>query len=126
MGLLQQNNDSSAIYKHRFRDGIKDPAEIDALREEHVQQAKQNQLLAQQVADNKRRKEEAEMKRKAEEMAEGKDYEEREELKKQYEDEIASQKAKKEAQQKAMLTNKYKNESKKKMARREREKIRRK
>ena len=127
MGLLQQNNDSSAIYKHRFRDGIKDPAEIDALRERHVQQAKQNQLLAQQVADNKRRKEEAEMKRKAEEMAEEQRLrKEREELKKQYEDEIASQKAKKEAQQKAMLDEQIQKKRKQKEdeARRERERIR--
>ena len=64
MGLRHSNGDTNQIYKQRFRDGIKDPAEIDALRERHAQQAKQNQLLAQQVADNKRRKEEAERKAK--------------------------------------------------------------
>ena len=70
MGLRHSNGDTNQIYKQRFRDGIKDPAEIDALRERHAQQAKQNQLLAQQVADNKRRKEEAERKAKEEELAE--------------------------------------------------------
>ena len=84
LSTFQQNNDTSAIYKHRFRDGIKDPAEIDALRERHIQQAKQNQLLQQQVAENKRRKEEANRKKKAEELAEEQRLQrEREELKKQ-------------------------------------------
>jgi len=127
MGLLHQNNDASAIYKHRFRDGIKDPAEIDALRERHIQQAKQNQLLAQQVADNKRRKEEAERKKKQEEFLEEQRLQkEREELKKQYEDEVASQKAKKEAQQKAMLDEqiKSKRQQKEALARKERERVR--
>ena len=122
MGLRHSNGDTNQIYKQRFRDGIKDPAEIDALRERHAQQAKQNQLLAQQVADNKRRKEEAERKAKEEELAEEQRLQrQRDELKKQYEDEIASQKAKKEAQQKAMLDEQIQNKRKQKEAEARRE-----
>ena len=126
MGLRHSNGDANQIYKQRFRDGIKDPAEIDALRERHAQQAKQNQLLAQQVADNKRRKEEALRKKKEEELAEEQRLQrQRDELKKQYEDEIASQKAKKEAQQKAMLDEQIQSKRKQKEAeaRRERERV---
>ena len=126
MGLRHSNGDANQIYKQRFRDGIKDPAEIDALRERHAQQAKQNQLLAQQVADNKRRKEEALRKKKEEELAEEQRLQrQRDELKKQYEDEVASQKAKKEAQQKAMLDEQIQSKRKQKEAeaRRERERV---
>ena len=129
MGLRHSNGDANQIYKQRFRDGIKIPLKSMLYARGHAQQAKQNQLLAQQVADNKRRKEEALRKKKEEELAEEQRLQrQRDELKKQYEDEIASQKAKKEAQQKAMLDEQIQRKRKQKEAeaRRERERVKKK
>jgi hypothetical protein len=97
------NNDPEYA-KHRFRDGLKDPAEIDALMQRHEQAKRQNALLSEQVEANRRRKEAQKAKEKMEaEQEELRLQRERDELKKAYDDEIKAKKAKKEAEQKTLL-----------------------
>ena len=98
------NNVSTTAQQHRFRDGIKDPAEVEALQRKHEQAMRQGNTLAQQVEERRLAKEAAKRKQKEDDAREEARLErERLELKKAYDDEVKSKRLEREAKQKAEL-----------------------